>query len=244
MTFFPEDGVGVAYEEWELDLLLQVVDEVDLRLSAAFRIAMDTGRRIDAILHIRTEDVEVETVWTDSVGEIELMRIRFRGENDKRRRTGWTYVTPATRQVVERLMQAEAVRASGWLFPNRQALTVKPLRREAKEIRPVNGEDFIDYLHKAELRTQEPVRRAANGGKFVEWKHGRGFHGIKRASVTIQGSEARNLEVAAKQSGTSVQMLQARYHQDHKEDRAEMVVSLAERRQKREARTKGKVSGK
>jgi hypothetical protein len=234
VDFLPLDSIGLEYEEWELDMLREVVDEIDLRLSGAFRIADDTGRRIRAITQLRVENISIETVWTDTVGEITLMRLVFPGEVEKRRKTSWSYVTPATRVVIERLMTTPAVQNSGFLFPNRQRLSVRPAKNEAAEIRPAQPEDLIELLHHAEARTQQ--RALENGtGRFVEWKRGRAFHGIKRASVTIQGAEARNLEIAAKQSGTSVQMLQQRYHQQTREDVAEMVHLIDERRKRRAA---------
>ena len=237
VDFLSLDQVGLEYEEWELDLLRDIVDEIDLRLSGAFRIADDTGRRIRAISQLRVENVSIETIWTDTVGEITLMRLRFPGEVEKKGKTSWSYVTPATRVVIERLMGTPAVQASGVLFPNRQLLTVQPAKNESAEIRPAQIEDLIELLHHAEALTQTQAQAQANGGeRFVEWKKGRAFHGIKRASVTIQGAEARNLEIAAKQSGTSVQMLQQRYHQQSREDVAEMVHSIEERRKRRAAR--------
>lgn len=176
-------------------------------------------------------------MWINPDVQVELMRIGFRGESDKRGKTGWTYVTPETRIAIERLMTAEAVQASGWLFPNRQALTVSPRRNEGTEIRPAQPEDMIDLLHSAEAMTE--VRKDEFGGKFVEWIKGRAFHGIKRASVTMQASEARTMEVAAKQAGTSVAMLQRVYHQANKTDRAEMVLNMAERESRRKGRQTG-----
>jgi hypothetical protein len=235
VDFLALDQIGLEYEEWELDLLREIVDEIDLRLSASFRIADDTGRRIQAITQLRVENVSIETVWTDTAGEITLMRLTFPGEVEKKGKTSWSYVTPDTRVVIEHLMAMPAVQASGYIFPNRQRLTVRPAKNEAAEIRPAQPEDLIELLHHAEALTQQRARE--NGtDKFVKWKKGRTFHGIKRASVTIQGAEARNLEIAAKQSGTSVQMLQQRYHQQSREDVAEMVHSMDKRRKRRAAR--------
>ena len=234
VTFLPLDQEGLPYEEWELDLLNEVVYEVDLRLAVAFRIARDTGRRIDAILHLCLDGILIETVWTEAVGEVELMWIAFHSENDKRGKTGWTYVTPETRIAIEQLMKTEAVRASGWLFPNRKALTLSPRRNEGAEIRPAQPEDMIELLHSAEARTE--ARKEEFGGKFVRWEKGRAFHGIKRASITIQASEAGTMEVAAKQAGTSVGMLQRVYHQAAREDRAEMVMKMAGREDQRRKR--------
>ncbi len=235
VDFLALDQVGLEHEEWELDLLREIIDEIDLRLSAAFRIADDTGRRIRAITQLRVENVSIETVWTDTAGEITLMRLTFPGEVEKKGKTSWSYVTPATRVVIERLTATPAVQGAGCLFPNRQRLTVQPAKNEAAEIRPAQPEDLIELLHHAEALTQERARENGSG-RFVERKKARAFHGIKRASVTIQGAEARNLEIAAKQSGTSVQMLQQRYHQQSREDVAEMVHSIEERRKRRAAR--------
>ena len=171
------------------------------------------------------------------------MRIVFAGEHDKASKTGRAYVSPETHETIERLLKAEAGKHSGFLFPNRKRLTIATVRRESKQIKPIRGEDFLDYLHKAESLTQGRGWMGPDGEDGVQWVKGRGFHAIKRISITIQAAAARTIEVAAKQSGTSVQMLQNVYHQARREDQADLVISLEEKRQKREQRRNGKATG-
>ncbi|MCH7875903.1 MAG: tyrosine-type recombinase/integrase, partial [Gemmatimonadetes bacterium] len=107
--------------------LLEVADE---RLRPLLVLAMDTGRRISAILGLRWDD------WQPAVGL--YGRLRWRAANDKVGRTWEVPVTAAVRNMIGTLP-----RTSGYLFPS-------PVNPNA----PVTRQRATIWLRAAEERSE------------------------------------------------------------------------------------------
>lgn len=183
----------------EVKALLEVAPEVDLRMAAAIRIAVLTGRRSSAIAELSVDDI------TEKAGHPAL---RFREDSDKAGKEGIAIVDEETEKALVALLNTPLVKSSGLLFPHGSLK-----RTRSKGVRPVTA----DWLAKR-LRD---VEDAAG----VEHVDGRGMHGFKRTMATL----ADDRKAASKQTGTNQATLERYYEKDNFEAAAEVVEKIAEK---------------
>lgn len=160
---YEPDVDELVYSEEEARKLLGGHPEADWRDVLAVNLAADTGRRITAILALRTEDL-----LTDG----EDILLRFRGEYDKGRRHALVPVSAETAELLARALDEDIVREHGWLFPEGRLDLNDPRDKPRGKSTAIRG------LH--ELERLVKVRRVKR----------RAFHGIKRAHVTVGMEEA------------------------------------------------------
>jgi integrase len=90
-----QSGRYQSYSPQEAEALLAVAAQIDPRLEAYIRIAIDTGRRAQAILQLEIGDIDASVIAGHTV-----MQIEFRAELDKRSRPGIAVVTEETAAAV------------------------------------------------------------------------------------------------------------------------------------------------
>lgn len=196
----------LAYTEDEMVGILAVAPEKDLRMAAAAHIAYITLSRINAILHLRTDDVVYSTINGQR-----RMRLRFRAEIEKRDEDGFATLDHATQKYVEMLMQRPLIQSCGWLFARGD------LDKPNPSATPLNHKVMSDWIKWCEARAEVPR---------IE---GRGWHSIKRGGTKIGGDETGSLRAAAKQARTTEATLRAHYDQDSPEAQADFADQLSAR---------------
>jgi hypothetical protein len=98
--------------------------------------------------------------------------------------------------------------------------SLKPALNEHPTVRHVSALQMIRMLHKVEKKAGVPHVK------------GRGFHGIKRRSITNQIQVSGNMEIVAQQVGVSAPVIRAHYLQQDLGPKAETVIKLDERRRR------------
>ncbi len=147
----------LLYTEAETRKLWTPDPRVDWRVTLAVNVVVDTGRRVTAVLALRTTDVVVEG---------ERVALRFAAETDKKRRSAIRPVSIETTGLLVRAMEESEVLESGLLFPTGR------LGYQEARTRPWTKGAAIAGLHRAEeILGVERVR-------------GRAFHGLKRRHIT------------------------------------------------------------
>lgn len=154
---YTPDTDALLYSEEETRRLWTPDPRVDWRVTLAVNVAVDTGRRLTAILALRAEDVLVES---------ERVVLRFRAELDKKKRPALRPVSLDTTALLVAALEEPQVRESGLLFPGGRIGYAETVRK------PWSKEGAIDGLHQAE---------AVLGIRTVT---GRAYHGLKRRHVT------------------------------------------------------------
>ncbi len=154
--------------ETETPKLLAGHPDADWRDVLAVNVAADTGRRISAILALRTDDI---------LADQEDVYLRFRKEYDKGKRTATVPVSAETAELLAQAVERDIVSESGWLFPEGRLDLDDPRDKPREKSTAIRG------LH--ELERLVGVKRVK----------GRGYHGLKRAHVTA-GMEASSGDTA------------------------------------------------
>jgi integrase len=119
-------------------------------LPVILRIAVDTGRRKNAILHLRASD------WRPDLGT--YGKLRWRAETDKKRREWLSPVTPALRDVLESYRKERALVGEAWMFPS-PADPTKPLPPSTADNWLIRAEELAGLEH-LERGCWHPFRRA------------------------------------------------------------------------------------
>lgn len=197
---FPRpDSKGEPYTLEEARKLLPACRKVDPRCWAAAEIAYCTGRRINAIRHLRVENYRREE------GLVE-----FPAQHDKTRKTRFSALSPEAIEAVEHLLTYPAVRATGMLFVSGPLHLESPLHRGRRR-KPADHHRLLEWLRKAE--------RLAG---VVEIR-GRGYHGFKRLVATV----VDDLEALSDQTATTPEVLRGRYRKEHVPRKRRAVEELA-----------------
>lgn len=148
----------LIYSLQDAALLCRPHPEVDWRVTLACSIAWDTGRRISAISALRSEDV---------VAGEDRLYLRFRREYDKGRREALVPISEETAFLIAETLTRDLVEEWSWLFPEGR------LDYDDPRDKPIGRKALETLLHNAE---------AVLGIPSIP---GRGFHGLKRAHVTV-----------------------------------------------------------
>ena len=157
ITKYRSDTKELIYPIEDVRKLLEPHEGVDWRATLAANIAWDTGRRITAILALRTEDIQ-----TDG----ERIVLRFRKEYDKADRDGYVPISRETAELLANALEQDIVQEFGWIFPEGR------LGYDDARDKPWSKDAAIDGLTMAE---------ALVGIRHVP---GRAYHGIKRIHIT------------------------------------------------------------
>ena len=157
MPAYEPDTEELVYTNEEARELCHGHPDADWRDVLAVNIACDTGRRISAILALRSEDI-----LTDG----EAILLRFKKEYDKGGRTGLVPVSSHTAELLAHAVDQDMVAECGWLFPEGR------IDYDDPRDKPRSKDGAIDGLRKIERLV---------GVRSVER---RAFHGLKRTHVT------------------------------------------------------------
>ena len=157
VTKYRPDTKELIYPIEDVRRLLAPHEDVDWRATLAANIAWDTGRRITAILSLRTEDIQ-----TDG----ERIVLRFRKEYDKADRDGYVPISRESAELLADALEQDIVQEFEWIFPEGR------LDYDDPRDKPWSKDAAIDRLRDAER---------AHGITPVP---GRAYHGIKRSHVT------------------------------------------------------------
>lgn len=201
---FPEvESESKSYTADEVALLLPALRRVDLRAAFIGEVAWQTGRRLNAIRSLKTDELTITKIDGQRVGVIS-----FPGYTDKSRRSGKVALVGAALEIAEELLEAPAVKATGLFCPTGNLSSRDPNGTVVRD------HFLIEWLHEAEkLVGIEPMQ-------------GRAYHGIKRRFA----SEATDRRAAAKQSGTREDTLRQHYEQDDMGPKVELAKRLDARR--------------
>jgi integrase len=158
------DTDRLVYTASEVPLLTKPTTGFDWRVTLSSNIAADTGRRIGAIRCLALGDVAVEPgrVW-----------LRFRNETDKSKRTSSVPVSEQTADLILQALERLEVQSGGWLLPGGREGSVRSAGIPWGGTDATGAAGPIRKLHEAEETLK--IDR-------VPW---RGYHGIKRAHVTV-----------------------------------------------------------
>jgi len=205
------DSQAASYTTDEIRRLLPALETVDIRAGVAGHVAYVSLRRITAIRWVTRDPWRTQAVALPG-GVIERVGyLRFGAEHDKARKTGEVALAGRALELVERLREMPAVRASGLLLP------AGDLHDPAPDRHPVSYELLLKWLHEAE-------RRAG-----VQRVKGRSWHAFKRAAATDAEQEMGDLAAASEQAGTLRSTLERHYLRRDPRLRAELAVRLARR---------------
>lgn len=154
---YSPDTSGLVYTPAEALKLATPHEDVDWRVTLAASIICDTGRRISAVLQIRTDDV---------MEDDGRRFIVFRKTFDKRKRSAIMPVSAETAKLIVAALERPEVYESGCLLPEGR------LEYDDATDQPLNKDAITEQLHRAEGKLKIPVIP------------GRGWHGLKRRHVT------------------------------------------------------------
>ena len=157
ITKYQPDTMALIFPIEDVRKLLRPHKDVDWRATLAANVAYDTGRRITAILSLRSEDIQ-----TDG----ERIVLHFRRECDKADRDGFVPISKETAELLADALEQDIVQEYGWIFPEGR------LDYDDARDKPWSRDAAIDRLADAEH---------ASG---IEHVAGRAYHGIKRIHVT------------------------------------------------------------
>lgn len=133
-------------------------------------------------------------------------RVRFRAEYDKAGKERVAILSPTSQWKVEARLRDSEVKRSGWLFPGEDG--------------PIGYDQFRRWLHDlCELA----------GVPYVE---GRGWHGIKRRSVTDARNELGSMGAVSRQAGTTEATLLRVYEQDDEGPKRKVADAMERLRRK------------
>ena len=188
---YNSDTSALIYSEAEVRKLVTSHREVDWRVTLAASIAYDTGRRITAITHLRTEDLVLDGA---------RLHLHFRADWDKRKMAAMVPVSQETALLLAEAVDRTEVEEEGWLFPGGRLEQVDEIRG------PISRWAIGDALHRAE---------ATLGIPRVQ---GRAFHGIKRRHVTtsMEISHGDTALVGDVTGNVSAELLRRVYRQQNR----------------------------
>jgi len=171
---------------------------VDWRVTLACNIAADTGRRIGSIRFLRTAHVTVQPgrMW-----------LTFVGKSDKGRSRGRVPVTDTTAELVLAALERQEVQAAGWLLPGGHEDTTHGAHTPWGGFDVTGSGKPIEKLHKAEDLLSIP--------RVL----GRGYHGVKKAHVSVSyelagGDESKVQDLTG---NSSVGVLRKHYRRPSRE---------------------------
>jgi hypothetical protein len=137
----------------------------------------------------------------------DVATLAFPSRRQKQKRKDRIPLSDEARAYVERLLERQAVRATGYLFPAGDLNSPDPERG------PIRQERLNEMLHDAETEAEIPHVR------------GRSWHALKRAFATILDSAT-----ASEQSGTRRTTLENVYRQERWDVKLGALDQLAARR--------------
>lgn len=196
---FPRpDSRGEPYTLDEVRVLIPACRKVDPRCWAAAEIAYCTGRRINAIRHLRVENYRPEGL------------MEFPASTDKAKKTRLSALSQEAVEAVELLLACPAVQATGMLFVS-GPLDLGSSYYRSRRRKPADHATLLAWLRRAEeIAGVETVR-------------GRGYHGFKRLVATV----VDDLEALSDQAATTTEMLRGRYRKEYLPRKRKAVEELS-----------------
>lgn len=206
-----EAGVGQAFTDAELNRLIPVMIDVDLRLALTGEIMDHTARRLNSIRQLTPDNFSIIRGPDENGDIVDALCVLFEEDHDKATKASRIPLSPRAADLYRMLIATPAVQATGQLFVSGDLDDPSRYRvhRGQRGLRGlIDLSELIDFLHEAE----------ALAG--VEHQQHRGFHGIKRRVVTRSLQSGMSIEVLSALSGTSPSTLRKHYNKMGQEPEA------------------------
>lgn len=193
---------GQAFSDDELDAIARELPGIDLRAAFIQAVQESTGQRTQPLRLLRVRDCRRVTLRERAGGVVDTWQITLIATHTKDRKENWLVLTERPAQLLDRLMETPAVKATGLVCPGGTLANGQPTVRHRGRVIPRRA---IDHSHLLEF-WREAERRAG-----VESIPGRAFHGVKRTVTTRATSTGVPLGILSATSGTTMQTLSKEY---------------------------------
>lgn len=193
---------GKAFSDDELDAIARELPGIDLRAAFIQAVQESTGQRTKPLRLLRVRDCRRVTLQDQLGGVVTTWQITLIATHTKDRRENALALTERPAQLLDRLMETPAVRATGLVCPGGNLADAQPTVRHRRKVIPRRAIDhgkLVEFWREAE-------RRAG-----VESIPSRAFHGVKRTVTTRATSAGVPLGILSATSGTTVQTLSKDY---------------------------------